>query len=331
MGRCILFLEGCTDKEPYREAVLGACLDGYAYDEQCEGTRAWYTYKLLSFFNDEEYFFSRVQHKLRETLCWTGNCWEFEHLFDLVLEFAKNSYAPAKELIGEIYGQLLDCLAEKQPQPFEVDYHRQWLEHVCMAGVTFGGLDAFVEIADDLGGLFWRNGMYNAQSFDQLIELADSCLGRENIVSALNAVDDESGTIADYLQSVEEYEASVYAPTEAEKKKIEKRRAKRKKRIERERDKKCNVNKILHKMKKYDNADREGDWHGIALDIVNKENTVFPIEAYMYVYTGLCACCRHSVVKAMHKRGLLTDELLQECLYDCYDETRELAEKLIKN
>ncbi|MDE7107324.1 MAG: hypothetical protein K2O39_03290 [Clostridiales bacterium] len=73
LGRCILFLEGCENKEPYREAVLNGCLNDYAYDSQCEGTRAWYTYKLLSCFNDDEYFFSRIQHKLRETLSWKSD------------------------------------------------------------------------------------------------------------------------------------------------------------------------------------------------------------------------------------------------------------------
>ncbi len=330
LGRCILFLDGCENKEPYREAVLNACLDGYAYDEQCEGTRAWYTYKLLSCFNDEEYFFSRVRHKLHEVVCWNGNCWEFEHLFDLILEFAKTGYAPAKELIGEIYVQLLDCLADKKPQLYTVDYEFQWLEHVCIKGLQTGGLDALVKIAADIGGLLRKTTEYDGGNFDSFVWYCNEKYG-ENHVAALKAAEDGDGNIAYYLENVVEYEKPEYAPTEAEKKKITKLREKIKRRMERERDKKCNVKKILRKMKKYDNTDREGDWHGIALDIVNGENMLFPIEAYMYVYTGLCACCRKSVVEAMHKRGLLTDELLQECLYDCYDETREFAEKIIKN
>ncbi|MDE6201800.1 MAG: hypothetical protein K2M47_08025 [Clostridiales bacterium] len=311
--------------------MLGACLDGYAYDEQCEGTRAWYTYKLLSYFNDDEFFFSRVQHKLRETLCWNGNCWEFEHLFDLALEFAKNGYAPAREFIHEIYRDLLDCIAEKKPEPYEVDYHRQWLEHICIEGMEAGSTDALVKIAADIGGLLRKTTQYDGEDFDSFVWHCDEKYGKNGYISALKAAEDIDGNIAYYIENVVEYEAPIYVHTDAEKKKTAKRRAKRARRIKRERNKKCNVKKLLRKMQKYDNTDREGEWHTVALDIVNKDNTVFPIEAYMYVYTGLCACCRCSVVETMHKHGLLTDELLQECRYDCYAETRELAERIIKN
>lgn len=331
LGRCILFLEGCENKEPYREAVVGACLNDYAYDGQCEGTRAWYTYKLVSCFNDDEYFFSCVQHQLREVLCWNDNAWWFEHLFDLVLEFAKDGYAPAKEFIGEVYRQLLDCLAEKKPQPFEIDCHRQWLEHVCVKCMEAGDVDALIKIAADIGGLLRQTTEYDGDDFEYLVWHCNEKYGADVHTAALKAAEDADGNIAYYIENVVEYKAPVYVPTEAEKKKNAKRRAKIKKRRRRERDKKCNVKKILRKMKKYDNADREGDWHGIALDIVHYENTALPIEAYMYVYTGLCACCRKSVVEAMHKHGLLTDELLQECLYDCHDETREWAKSIMNS
>lgn len=331
LGRCILFLEGCENKEPYREAVLNGCLNDYAYDGQCEGTRAWYTYKLVSCFNDDEYFFSRVQHKLREVLCWNDNAWWFEHLFDLVLEFAKDGYAPAKDLIGEIYSQLLDCLADKKPQPFEVDYHRQWLEHVCIKCMEAGDTDALIKIAADIGGLLRKTTEYDGEDFESFVWYCDEKYGKNGYIADLKAAEDGDGNIAYYIENVVEYEAPVYVPSEAEKKKIAKLREKIKKRRKRKRDKKCNVKKILRKMKKYDNTDREGDWHSVAMDIAYDEDTVFPTDAYMYAYTGLCACCRKRVVEAMYKRGLLSDELLQECLYDCYDETREWAEKIIKN
>lgn len=331
LGRCILFLEGCADKEPYREAVLNACLNDYAYDGQCEGTRAWYTYKLLSFFNDDEYFFSRVRHKLLETLSWQSDCYRFEHLFDLILEFAKDGYAPAKEFVGEIYSELLDCLADKKPQPFVIDYHRQWLEHVCIKCMEAGDTDALIKIAADIGGSLRKTTEYDGDDFEDFVWHCDEKYGKNGYIAALKVADDSDENIAYYIENVVEYEAPIYIPTEVEKKKIAMRRAKIKKRRERERNKKCNVKKILRKMKKYDNADRESDWHGIALDIVNKENTAFPMDAYMYVYMGLCACCRKSVVQAMHKRGLLPDELLQECRYDCYDETREWAKSIMNS
>ena len=285
LGRCVQFLDGCEDREPYREAVLGACLNDYAYDGQCEGTRAWYTYKLLSCFNDDEYFYSRIQHALRETLSWDSDCCWFEHFFDLVLEFAKDGYAPAKELIGEVYSQLLDCLYDKTPEPYTVDYELQWLEHICIECVHAGGTDAQTKIVGDLNELCRRNAEYSIDDFDEIM----SFYARESDVK-INRTNKRG-----------------------------------------ERKKKCDIDKIMRDIKRYDNTDRDGEWHSVALDIVNNEDTVFPIEAYMYVYTGLCACCRNRAVRAMQKHGLLTDELLQECMYDCYDETRELAKSIINN
>lgn len=324
LGRCVQFFEYCENRELYREAVLQACLNGYAYDEQSEGTRAWYTYKLLSYFGDDEFFFSRTQHKLREVLCWKGNNWDFEHLFDLVLEFARHEYAPAAKFIGEIYRELLDCLAEKTPDD-GIDWELSWLEHLCIECMQAGGVDAVVKIASDLGVLFKRNAEYNADSFVGFVYLADHYFGKDNVTAALNAAAATDDNIAFYMQSVAKNLKPIPILTDEEKERMAKKRAGREDDWERD------INKILSDIKRYDNTDRDGDWHSVALDIVNNEATVFPIEAYMYVYNGLCACCRHDAVEAMRRHGLLTDGIIRECLYDCYDETRELAEKIIKN
>ena len=45
---------------------------------------------------------------------------------------------------------------------------------------------------------------------------------------------------------------------------------------------------------------------------------------------GECAFCRHSIVRAMHRCGGVPMKILKECLYDCYDETRDFAKRLIK-
>lgn len=45
---------------------------------------------------------------------------------------------------------------------------------------------------------------------------------------------------------------------------------------------------------------------------------------------GECAFCRHYIVRAMHRCGGVPMKILKECLYDCYDETRDFAKRLIK-
>jgi len=54
-------------------------------------------------------------------------------------------------------------------------------------------------------------------------------------------------------------------------------------------------------------------------------------QALFSVYQkGNCAFCRCKIVKAMEHCGVLPDEILKECLYDSYDDTRKYAKRLIK-
>ena len=50
---------------------------------------------------------------------------------------------------------------------------------------------------------------------------------------------------------------------------------------------------------------------------------------YMYENT-LCSCCRESIVKEMGSRYMLTDRILEECLYDSNEEIREYVRSIIK-
>lgn len=55
-------------------------------------------------------------------------------------------------------------------------------------------------------------------------------------------------------------------------------------------------------------------------------------EVLMHAYrNGRCAYCRLEIVEAMGNNKVLQDEILEECLYDSYDETRAYANKMIKN
>lgn len=50
----------------------------------------------------------------------------------------------------------------------------------------------------------------------------------------------------------------------------------------------------------------------------------------LHVYQkGDCSFCRYYIVRAMRHCGVLSYDILQECLYDSYDDTRNFARKLI--
>lgn len=72
------------------------------------------------------------------------------------------------------------------------------------------------------------------------------------------------------------------------------------------------------------------NWHGpymAVLDLLEKSGVEHPPEEllpYMYEH-ALCSFCRESMLQEMRKRGMLTEEILKECLYDCNDEIRAFA------
>lgn len=75
-------------------------------------------------------------------------------------------------------------------------------------------------------------------------------------------------------------------------------------------------------------------WHGVVmtiLDAAEKKGSKLPAEALMYVYeNSLCSCCRENVLKIMGGCRMLTNEILEECLFDCNTDIREYAEKRLK-
>jgi len=79
----------------------------------------------------------------------------------------------------------------------------------------------------------------------------------------------------------------------------------------------------------------KGDWHGVFMDardgieaMRGKPKT--DILEYLYRYT-LCGFCREQIVRLMHKKGVLSDEILGECRFDARGDTRAFAERLSRN
>ncbi|MGN0607962.1 MAG: hypothetical protein ACI4J6_02050 [Oscillospiraceae bacterium] len=78
--------------------------------------------------------------------------------------------------------------------------------------------------------------------------------------------------------------------------------------------------------------DRENksDWHGIVLSLLDEaENGVLPDEALMFIYDrSLCSCCREYAFIEMRRRNILTDKIIDECLFDCGEDIRKAAEEI---
>ena len=66
-------------------------------------------------------------------------------------------------------------------------------------------------------------------------------------------------------------------------------------------------------------------------DIYSRHRSANALPVLLHVYQkGECSHCRYSVVKAMHHCKVLPDDILEECLYDSYEDTRRFAGQLQK-
>lgn len=50
---------------------------------------------------------------------------------------------------------------------------------------------------------------------------------------------------------------------------------------------------------------------------------------YLYQNT-LCSFCRESIIRTMYKQDVVPNEILYECLYDSYYDTRQFAEEKLE-
>ncbi|MCI8557879.1 MAG: hypothetical protein HFI19_08955 [Lachnospiraceae bacterium] len=74
-------------------------------------------------------------------------------------------------------------------------------------------------------------------------------------------------------------------------------------------------------------------WHGIHLYILSMKDDrqKAPASLLSHIYeTTYCSCCREYTLYQMGKRRLLTNKLLQECLFDSNEEIRKYAKRILK-
>lgn len=74
-------------------------------------------------------------------------------------------------------------------------------------------------------------------------------------------------------------------------------------------------------------------WHGAQLEVLNMADRGLkaPAELLKYIYESTyCSCCRERALRQMGKRRLLTDDVLQECLFDSHEDIRAYAKRCLK-
>lgn len=79
----------------------------------------------------------------------------------------------------------------------------------------------------------------------------------------------------------------------------------------------------------------DGGWHGVFMDVESLlDNRSVKINPSVFIYIHkqtLWSFCRYSLIHRMSKRKILPQEILEECLYDSYEDTRKFAIRKLKN
>ena len=74
-------------------------------------------------------------------------------------------------------------------------------------------------------------------------------------------------------------------------------------------------------------------WHGIQFDLLTADykHLKLPQTVLRHIYeTTYCSNCRNRAVRRLGRQRQLSDEMLQECLWDSLDDTRQYAAQLLR-
>lgn len=77
---------------------------------------------------------------------------------------------------------------------------------------------------------------------------------------------------------------------------------------------------------KIDYTEKSG-WHTIIFSLLDAaKEKILPDEFITFIYEkSLCSCCREYALNEMSKRNILTDKIIEECLFDCNNDIRQLV------
>lgn len=162
LGRGILAVK--ENPQKFRDLVLKYCTKNFCFDTQCEGVRAWYTYQMISCYEDTDTFVKIIAHKF---LSPKSKGWLLCYLSELLAYFAKDGSAGAKSALWTKYDQLYQILASRQRAPKRGYYfaERDDFESLCI-NLSYD-FDIYRRIAKDIGSLYLTKSFYHG-FFDSL-------------------------------------------------------------------------------------------------------------------------------------------------------------------
>ena len=152
--------------ERHREAVLWACGRNLAFDTQCEGTRAWYVYQLISCYPDLAPFRDLIKEKLMSKKPDGG--WAIAYFAELLSYFAADGDPTVEAALWAKYYELLERLRGFRRKGRAMRAARDDLESICLS--LSWQEEAYARIAGDLGALFLENDLLDGWGVEWLFD-----------------------------------------------------------------------------------------------------------------------------------------------------------------
>lgn len=165
------------DVQPFRDAILDACLHCYAVDLQCEGTRAGYMLELIELCPDRQFFRTAIL----ESLTRSDDDWNAVQRFRMAIYMAMDGDAEARRLAYDNYNPGPKCGGD-----VAVDF------------VRLDGIAGLLFAAERLGSMF--EAMSVAKDDGWLLSHAKDTLGETETMQALRAAAETNSSIARYLE-----------------------------------------------------------------------------------------------------------------------------------
>ena len=106
LGKCHVEMLESSNREVFREDILYGALNSISYDTYFEGTKCWYIYDLILGMRDNDYFENKIIEKLEKSKKISVS--SFNHLTDLLDQFAYDGSSRAKTILEEQYQLLLN-------------------------------------------------------------------------------------------------------------------------------------------------------------------------------------------------------------------------------
>lgn len=105
LGKCHIDILKSNNREIFREDILYGALNPISYDIYYEETKCWYIYDLILGMRDNDYFENKIIEKLEKSKVLSIKV--FNHLTDLLDQFAYDGSTRAKNVLEEQYQLLL--------------------------------------------------------------------------------------------------------------------------------------------------------------------------------------------------------------------------------